>query len=109
MKLLHFLIPALSNYFTLWGGGGSGGGGKSETKQQLDPTVQPFVKYGLEEAKGLYQTDTPQYYGGQTYIGPSAQTQSALQAAQNRALGVCNCKLSYCEDVRYGFVLAGAA
>jgi hypothetical protein len=86
MKLLHFLLPSLSNYFTLWGGGGSGGGGTSETKQQLDPTVQPFVKYGLEEAKGLYQTDTPQYYGGQTYIGPSAQTQSALQAAQNRAL-----------------------
>ena len=86
MKLLHFLIPALSNYFTLWGGGGSGGGGTSETKQQLDPTVQPFVKYGLEEAKGLYQTDTPQYYGGQTYVGPSAQTQTALQAAQNRAL-----------------------
>jgi hypothetical protein len=86
MKLLHFLIPALSNYFTLWGGGGSGGGGKSETTNQLDPTIRPFVKYGLEEAKGLYQTDTPQYYGGQTYISPSAQTQSALQAAQNRAL-----------------------
>ena len=86
MKLLHFLIPALSNYFTLWGGGGSGGGGSSETVQQLDPTVRPFVEYGLNEAKGLYQTDTPQYYGGQTYVGPSAQTQSALQAAQNRAL-----------------------
>jgi hypothetical protein len=86
MKLLHFLIPALSNYFTLWGGGGSGGGGTSETRQQLDPTIQPFVKYGLEEAKGLYQTQTPEYYGGQTYVGPSAQTQTALQAAQNRAL-----------------------
>jgi hypothetical protein len=86
MKLLHFLIPALSNYFTLWGGGSSGGGGSSQTQNQLDPTVRPFVKYGLEEAKGLYQTDTPQYYGGQTYIDPSAQTQSALEAAQNRAL-----------------------
>jgi hypothetical protein len=85
MKLLHFLLPSLSNYFTLWGGG-SGGGGSSQTQNQLDPTVRPFVKYGLEEAKGLYQTDTPQYYGGQTYISPSAQTQSALQAAQNRAL-----------------------
>jgi hypothetical protein len=88
MKLLHFLIPALSNYFTLWGGGSGGGGGgqTSKTTNELDPTVRPFVKYGLQEAKGLYQTDTPQYYGGQTYIGPSAQTQSALQAAQNRAL-----------------------
>jgi len=86
MKLLHFLLPSLSNYFTLWGGGGSGGGGTSKTTNELDPTVRPFVEYGLQEAKGLYQTDTPQYYGGQTYVGPSAQTQTALQSAQNRAL-----------------------
>jgi len=86
MKLLHFLLPSLSNYFTLWGGGGSGGGGTSKTTNELDPTVRPFVEYGLQEAKGLYQTDTPNYYGGQTYVGPSAQTQTALQAAQNRAL-----------------------
>jgi hypothetical protein len=84
MKLLHFLIPALSNYFTFYKGGG--GGGSSQTTNQLDPTVRPFVKYGLQEAKGLYQTSTPEYYGGQTYIGPSGQTQAALQAAQNRAL-----------------------
>ena len=88
MKLLHFLIPALSNYFTLWGGGGSGGGGTSTTKtsSELDPTVRPFVEYGLQEAKGLYQQPGPSYYPGQTYIGPSAQTSSALQAAQTRAL-----------------------
>jgi len=86
MKLLHFLVPSLSNYFTLWGGG-SGGGSSSQTQNQLDPTVQPFVEYGLNEAKNLYQTSTPEYYGGQTYVGPSAQTQTALQAAQNRALG----------------------
>ena len=85
MKLLHFLLPSLSNYFTFYKGGG-GGGGSSETKNQLDPTIRPFVEYGLNEAKGLYQTDTPQYYGGQTYINPSAQTQAALQSAQNRAL-----------------------
>jgi len=86
MKLLHFLIPALSNYFTLWGGGGSGGGGTSQTKSELDPTVKPFVQYGLEQAKQLYQSGTPQYYAGQTYVGPSAQTQAALQATQQRAL-----------------------
>ena len=85
MKLLHFLLPSLSNYFTFYKGGG-GGGGESKTTNQLDPTIRPFVEYGLNEAKGLYQTDTPQYYGGQTYIAPSAQTQSALEAAQNRAL-----------------------
>jgi len=66
--------------------GGGGGGGSSETTQQLDPTVRPFVKYGLEEAKALYQTDTPNYYPGQTYVSPSSQTQAGLMAAQQRAL-----------------------
>ena len=66
--------------------GGGGGGGSSTTQNQLDPTVRPFVEYGLNEAKGLYQTTSPQYYSGQTYISPSAQTQTALQAAQNRAM-----------------------
>jgi hypothetical protein len=86
MKLLHFLIPALSNYFTLWGGGGSGGGGTSKTSSELDPTVKPFVGYGLEQALQLYKSNTPQYYSGQTYINPSEQTQAALQAQQSRAL-----------------------
>jgi hypothetical protein len=29
---------------------------------------------------------TPEYYPGQTWISPSQQTQSGLQAAQQRAL-----------------------
>jgi hypothetical protein len=86
MISLHNWLNNLVESFTFYGGG-SGGGGSSETTQQLDPTVRPFVEYGLNEAKGLYQTDTQQYYGGQTYVGPSTQTQTALQAAQNRALG----------------------
>jgi hypothetical protein len=85
INLNNWLFNLVDN-FTFYGGGGSKGGGTSETKNQLDPTIRPFVEYGLQEAKGLYQTDTPQYYGGQTYIGPSAQTQTALEAAQNRAL-----------------------
>ena len=63
-----------------------GGGGSSTTSTKLDPTIQPFVKYGLGEAKNLYQSSTPEYYAGQTYIGQSDQTQAALAAAQNRAL-----------------------
>jgi hypothetical protein len=88
MKLLNLSnwLTSLVESFTFYGGGGSGGGGTSETKQQLDPTVQPFVKYGLEEAKGLYQTDTPTYFPGQTYVGPSSQTTQALGLAGQRAL-----------------------
>lgn len=82
-KLLN--VKNLVEMFTFYGGGG-GGGSKQTTSQQLDPTVKPFVKYGLEEAKQLYQTPGPDYYPYQTYVGPSQQTQSALQAAQNRAL-----------------------
>ena len=70
---------------TLEGGGGSGGG-ESTTQQGIDPLLKPYVSYGLTEAQKLYQTDSPDYYGGQTYISPSEQTQQALQAAQNRAL-----------------------
>jgi hypothetical protein len=87
INLNNWLFNLVDN-FTLYGGGSGGGGGgqTSKTTNELDPTVRPFVEYGLQEAKGLYQTDTPSYYGGQTYIGPSAQTQTALQSAQNRAL-----------------------
>lgn len=83
INLNNWLFNLVDN-FTFYKGGG--GGGSSTTSNQLDPTIAPFVKYGLEEAKGLYQTSTPEYYGGQTYVAPSAQTQTALQAAQNRAL-----------------------
>jgi hypothetical protein len=89
MKLLNLSnwLTSLVESFTFYGGGGSGGGGStSKTTNELDPTVRPFVEYGLQEAKGLYKTAGPDYYSGQTYVGPSAQTQTALQAGQNRAL-----------------------
>jgi len=84
MFKLHNWVTNLVQSFTLYGG--SSGGGGSTTKTELDPTVKPFVQYGLEQAKGLYQSNTPSYYSGQTYVAPSAQTQAALQAQQTRAL-----------------------
>ena len=66
----------------------SGGGGTNTvTRTELDPTMRPYVQYGLSEAQRLYQTpNVPQYYSGQTFIGPSAQTTAALEAAQTRAM-----------------------
>ena len=93
MKLLNLSnwVTSLVESFTFYGGGSGGGGSQqSTTKNELDPTIRPFVEYGLQEAKSLYQGQTPQYYPGQTYVGPSEQTQTALQAAQNRALGGMN-------------------
>lgn len=51
----------------------------------IDPTIQPYLSYGLQEAQKLYQAGGPQYYGGQTYVSPSEQTQTGLQALEARA------------------------
>jgi len=65
----------------------SGGGGTNTvTRTELDPTMRPYVQYGLSESQRLYQMGAPNYYPGQTYISPSDQTRTALQAAQSRAM-----------------------
>ena len=56
------------------------------TSTQIDPTIQPFLSYGLGEAQRLYQTGGPKYYPGQTYVAPSQTTQSGLQALEQRAM-----------------------
>lgn len=82
---LKLLNPAyLVSMFTFWNTGG--GGGSSSTKQQIDPALRPYVTYGLNEAQKLYQSATPSYYPGQTYVGPSQATTQAMNLAENRAL-----------------------
>jgi hypothetical protein len=89
MKLLNLSnwLTGLVESFTFYGGGGSGGGGTttSKTSSELDPTVRPFVEYGLQEAKTLYGTPGPSYYPGSTYVGPSTQTAESLKAAEAAA------------------------
>lgn len=72
------------------GGSSGGGGGGTPEKQtqitEMDPAIRPYVTYGLSEAQRLYEAPGPGYFPGQTYISPSASTQSALQAAQTRAM-----------------------
>lgn len=58
----------------------------STTTTAIDPAIQPYLTYGLSEAKNLYQTGGPQFYPGQGYVGPSTATQTALQALQARAM-----------------------
>ena len=64
---------------------GGGGGGSSTTTQSIDPAILPYITYGLGEAQNLYKGGTPEYYPGQTYVDPSAQTTSALGLAETRA------------------------
>lgn len=66
--------------------GGGGGKQDSTTTTSIDPAIKPYVTYGLEEAKRLYQSESPQFFPGQTYVSPSEQTQQALQMAQQRAI-----------------------
>lgn len=63
-----------------------GGGGGSTTTSGIDPTIKPFVTYGLEEAKRQYEAPGASFFPGQTYVSPSEATSQALQAAQTRAM-----------------------
>lgn len=63
-----------------------GGGGGSTTTSGIDPTIKPFVTYGLEEAKRQYEAPGAAFFPGQTYVSPSEATSQALQAAQTRAI-----------------------
>jgi hypothetical protein len=55
------------------------------TTTSIDPTIQPFLSYGLTEGQKLYQGGGPKYYGGQTYVSPTTTTQTGLQALEARA------------------------
>jgi hypothetical protein len=64
-----------------------GGGGSSQTSNELDPNVVPYVKDALSEQQKLYNEGAPDYYGGQTYLDPNSQQNQAmaLMSAQARA------------------------
>jgi hypothetical protein len=71
----------------IFGGGGSGRVDQrtTTTMNQIDPMLQPFVQFGLSEAKRLYEAPGPSYFPGKTYISPSETTLSALKAGEARA------------------------
>ena len=62
-----------------------GGGGSSQTNNQLDPNVVPYVKDALAEQQKLYNEGAPEYYGGQTYLDPNTMQQNAMTQMQNAA------------------------
>jgi hypothetical protein len=66
--------------------GGGGGTQESKTTTQIDPNILPYVTYGLEEGKRLYESGTPSFFPGKTYVSPSEATTQALGLAEQRAL-----------------------
>jgi len=75
--------------------------GTSQTETRVDPRLVPYIEQGLGAAQSLFQTGqlqyrdpqtgemragyVPQYFGGQTFVGPSEYTQQAMQMAAQRA------------------------
>lgn len=55
------------------------------TTTQIDPLIQPFLQYGLQQAQQQYQAGGPQYYPGETFVRPTTTTQTGLQALEARA------------------------
>jgi hypothetical protein len=57
----------------------------TSSTSNIDPALLPFLTQGLERAQSLFLTgQQPQFFEGQTYVSPSAQTEQAL--AQQEAL-----------------------
>lgn len=59
----------------------SKGGGSTRTisSSTMAPAyAQPYLEYGLSQAKQLYESATPEYYPESTVVGFSPQTQAAL-------------------------------
>lgn len=55
------------------------------TTSSIDPAIKPYLLTGLEQARSLFLTGKqPEFFQGQTYVSPSAQTTEAL--AQQEAL-----------------------
>lgn len=79
-----------------------GGRSRSEvTETRIDPRLVPYVEQGLGAAQNLFQTGqlqfrdpttgqmtsgyVPQFFPGQTYVGPTDYTSQAIQSAANLA------------------------
>lgn len=66
----------------------SKGGGSTRTVTQSTAApeyAQPFLEYGLSEAKRLYG-EQPQFYPGQTTVGFAPETEQALTALRQQAI-----------------------
>ena len=64
---------------------GGGGGGNSQTTNELDPNVVPYVRDALSEQQKLYREGAPEYYAGQTYLDPNANQTAAMNQIATQA------------------------
>jgi len=63
-------------------------GTPSGTGSRIDPALMPYLQMGLQRAQQLFLTgQQPQFFPGQTYVSPSAQTLQALSQQEAAAGG----------------------
>jgi hypothetical protein len=66
--------------------GSSSSPSKTTTVNEPPAFIQPYLQYGAQQARALYNTGGPQYYGGNTVVPFSQQTEQALGLTEQRAL-----------------------
>lgn len=66
--------------------GGSSGSSRTTTTTEPPAFIRPYLQYGAEQSRALYETGGPQYYGGNTVVPFSQQTENALGLTEQRAL-----------------------
>lgn len=66
----------------------SKGGGSTRTLTSTTAApayAQPYLEFGLGEARRLYESPTPEYYPGRTVVGFAPETQQALAGIREQA------------------------
>lgn len=66
--------------------GSSSGSSRTTTTTEPPAFIRPYLQYGAQQARALYQTGGPQYYEGNTVVPFSQQTEQALGLTEQRAL-----------------------
>jgi hypothetical protein len=59
---------------------------RTTTVNEPPAFIQPYMQYGAQQSRALYETGGPQYYEGNTVVPFSSQTERALGGMENRAL-----------------------
>ena len=66
--------------------GSSSSPSRTTTVNEPPAFIQPYMQYGAQQARALYETGGPQYYPGNTVVPFSNQTEQALGMTEQRAL-----------------------
>lgn len=66
--------------------GSSSSPSRTTTTTEPPAFIRPFMEYGAQQSRSLYETGGPQYYQGNTVVPFSDQTEQALGLTEQRAL-----------------------